>query len=145
MCLHQKRPCECGREEAYVFHRDSILPEEVLVHLYCPECAASVRWDARTMLKDGGWILEYDMEAARFYLGRRLGRFDFSPEEIFDEDYCSWYGLTPKDLEASRRLHEELEPLKRRDIKEYVLQITRRRQDEVRILKRQGWRKAART
>ncbi len=70
MCLHQRRSCECGRNEAYVFHRDSILPEEVLVHLYCPECAVSVTWDGRTMVRDVGWILEYDMEAARFYLGR---------------------------------------------------------------------------
>ncbi|WP_448384026.1 hypothetical protein [Desulfosoma sp.] len=144
MCLHQKRLCECGRNEAYVFHRDSILPEEVLVHLYCPECAASVAWNARTMVRDGGWILEYDMEAACFYLGRRLGRLDYTPEDIFDEDYCSWYGLTPMDLEASRRLHEELEPLKRDDLKAYIHEMTRRRLDQVHILKRQGWRKAAR-
>ncbi len=145
MCLHQKRACECGREEAYIFHRDSILPEEVLVHLYCPQCAALARWDIRTMVQDGGWILEYDMEAAKFYLAKRLGRSQYSPEEIFDEDYCSWYGLTPKDLEASARLHEELEPLKRTDLKEYIRQVTRRRQEEVLSLKRQGWRKAART
>ncbi|MEJ5347275.1 MAG: hypothetical protein WHS46_01110 [Desulfosoma sp.] len=145
MCLHQKRACECGREEAYIFHRDSILPEEVLVHLYCPQCAALARWDMRTMVQDGGWILEYDMEAARFYLGKRLGRSQYSPEEIFDQDYCSWYGLTPKDLEANARLHEELEPLKRSDLKEYIRQVTRRRQEEVLSLKRQGWRKAART
>ncbi|MGQ9484028.1 MAG: hypothetical protein ACUVSA_03320 [Desulfosoma sp.] len=145
MCLHQKRPCECGLEEAYIFHRDSILPEEVLVHLYCPQCAASVPWDVKTMVKDGGWILEYDMEAARFYLGRRFGRSDYSPEEIFDQDYCSWYGLTPKDLESSTRLHEELQPLKHTDLKEYIRRITQRRQQEVLLLKRQGWRKAART
>lgn len=145
MCLHQKRPCECGREEAYIFHRDSILPEEVLVHLYCPRCSASAQWDDRCMVKDCGWILEYDMEAARFYLARRLGRSDYSPNEIFDEDYCSWYGLTPKDLEASARLHEELEPLKRSDLREYIHQITRRRQEQALALKIEGWRKASRT
>ena len=29
MCLHQKRSCTCGGNEAYLFHRDDILPEKL--------------------------------------------------------------------------------------------------------------------
>ncbi|SMC16645.1 hypothetical protein SAMN02746041_00128 [Desulfacinum hydrothermale DSM 13146] len=144
MCLHQKRTCACGREEAFLFHRDNVLPEEVLLALYCPVCAREVDFDASTMIRDAGWILEYDMEAARFYLARRTSMARVSPEVIFDGDYCSWYGLTPRDLEESARLNRELEPLRKRDLRRYIEEMRLRRSRRVEELKAHGWRKALR-
>jgi hypothetical protein len=142
MCLHQRLSCVCGKNEAYLFHRNDILPEGVVVKVYCPACAHEVSPDSSTMVEDVGWLIEYDMEAAEFFL--QQGGIDgpVTPEFIFDEEYCSWYGLSPNDLEENARLHQELLPLQKRDKKSYINRLKEKRLRYVEELKKAGWRKA---
>ena len=142
MCLHQKLSCICGRNEAYLFHRDNILPETFVINLYCPECHGRVNRDDSTMIEDRGWRIEYDIEAARFYLGLRGVRDSVTPEFIFDQDYCSWYGMSPRDLEENARVHQELSPLKNRDKLSFFNELKKRRLEYFSELKKAGWRKA---
>ena len=147
MCFYQKRPCVCGKKEAYIFHRDELLPEEVLTHLYCPECSERAEWNVHAMIEDGGWILEYNMVVARYYFHFKQGNLHYpvTPEFIFDGDYCSWYGLTPTDLEDNARMHRELLPLQRQDKRRYIYKLREICQAKVAGLKEAGWRKSLRT
>jgi len=142
MCLHQRLACKCGRNEAYLFHRDDILPEKVVINVYCPECRNQADRDDTTMIEDVGWIIEYDIEAAKFYLGLKGVHNLITPEFIFDEDYCSWYGMSPKDLEENTRVHHELFPLQKKDKLSYFNELKKRRLSQFAELKRAGWRKA---
>jgi hypothetical protein len=134
--------CACGKKQAWLFHRDDVLPEAVVANLYCPDCAKTVPWDGNRMIDDLGWWIEYDMEAARFYLTHRGIEADVTPEFIFDQEYCSWYGLSPLDLEENQRLHAELSSLKTADPLNFYQALKRNRMATVEQLKRTGWRKA---
>ena len=50
MCLNQRRDCRCGRHGAFFIFRGNLLPPEILVELYCPECRHRANWDDATML-----------------------------------------------------------------------------------------------
>ena len=145
MCTHQKITCQCGLGVAYMFYRDDILPEETVIGIYCPACSHTVKWDPSAMIKDVGWIIHYDMEVARFYLKKKdIVRSDdeVSPEFLFFEDYCSWYGLTPTDIEENTYLAKDLEDLKKQNLRQYFDTFKQRRINRVNELKAQGYLKA---
>jgi|UniRef100_A0A7C3SLH5 predicted nucleic acid-binding Zn ribbon protein len=144
MCLQQGRVCECGRHRAYLSFRDNILTPEILLNLYCPECSAQVQWDAATMVEDCGWILEYDMPAARFFMNLRGLNVDVNPEFLFDEGYLSWQGFSPLDHEVNSALHRRLAPLIQENINRYLELLKSEWLAYVDTLKAAGWRKAQR-
>jgi hypothetical protein len=141
MCLSLRRSCVCGRNAAYLSCRDNLLPAEILVNLYCPECRPDcIR--AETMLQDCGWVLDYDMEQARDRLARRGFQSPATPEFIFDEGYLSWQGLAPGDQELNTRLHQRLAPLIKQDLALYLKTLRTEWLAHVARLKAAGWRKA---
>ena len=142
MCLHQKLACVCKKNTAYIFHRDNILPERVVINLYCPECGGPVKRDKSTMIEDVGWLIEYDMEIARLYLNLKGINKPVTPEFIFDEGYCTWYGMSPNDLEENARVHEDLLPLQKKDKLLYFNELKRIRLAQFTELRKAGWRKA---
>lgn len=145
MCLSLKRTCVCGQNQAYLMHRDNVLPAEILVNLFCPQCRDRAAWDATTMIEDGGWILEYDLEMARLFFWNKGIKQPITPEFLFDEGYCSWHGLTPGDLDESARLHRQLAPVLEQDRLLYIQRIKELWLGHVAQLKAAGWRKAQRT
>ncbi len=143
MCLHQRVRCVCGREEAYMFHRDSILPEEVLIELFCPECSSNVKVDPSCMIYDAGWVIHYDMDIASYFLKHRgIQVENLTPEFIFDNDYCSWYGLSPHDIDENTKLTEELAHLKNVSMLGYIETFKNKRLEHVKKLRDMGFRKA---
>mgnify|MGYP000977386429 CR=1 FL=1 len=142
MCLSIRRTCACGKEEAQFMHRDNVLPEAILINLYCPECRSQADWDGATMIEDLGWILEYDMDGAKFFFGNKGMDDDITPEFLFDEGYCSWNGLTPQDLAERTRLHAALAPLLQQDRLAYIKAIKETMINHANDLKTAGWRKA---
>lgn len=145
MCLSLKRTCVCGANQAHLMNRDNILPAEILVNLYCPQCQHLAVWNPATMIEDKGWILEYDLEAAQFFFWKRRGQQPITPEFLFDEGYCSWHGMTPLDLEESARIHRELAPLLAQDRLIYINRLKEEWVGYVAQLKADGWRKAQNT
>jgi hypothetical protein len=101
-----------------------------------------VNRDESTMLEDVGWFIEYDMEVARLYLNLKGIDKPITPAFIFDEGYCSWYGMSPNDLEENARVHEELKPLQKKDKLLYFNELKRIRLAQFAELKKEGWRKA---
>jgi hypothetical protein len=142
MCLSIRRTCACGKEEAQFMHRDNILPEAILVNLYCPECRTQTDWDVETMTEDGGWILEYDMDGAKFLFWNKGIVNEITPDFLFDEGYCSWNGLTPQDLAERTRLHAALAPLLKEDRLAYINKLKETMINHANNLKEAGWRKA---
>ena len=145
MCLNERRFCECRRNSAFLSFRDNLLPREILLNLYCPQCRHQADWDETIMLEDCGWVLEYDLERAQAYFDLRGIRQRATPGFIFDEGYLSWLGLAPDDFEVNARLHRRLEPLIRQDMALYLKTLKDEWTAHVAGLKAAGWRKAQAT
>jgi hypothetical protein len=145
MCMNQRRFCECGLNSAFFSFRDNLLPPEILLSLYCPQCRSEVTWDQTTMLADCGWVLEFDVDRAQNYFDLRGLRPRATPEYLFDEGYLSWQGLAPGDEEVNARLHRRLKPLVREDYALYLKTLKNEWTAHVAGLKAAGWRKAQAT
>jgi len=143
--MNERRYCECGHNSAYLSFRDNLLPPQILLALYCPRCRPPATWDETTMLADCGWVLEYDVERAQAYFDLRGIKARATPGFLFDEDYLSWQGLAPGDVEVNAGLHRRLEPLIRQDLKLYLQSLTAEWTAHVAGLKAAGWRKAQAT
>lgn len=144
MCMNLRRFCSCGRNSAYLSCRDNLLPAEILVNLFCPECRpGSIAPD--TMLQDCGWVLEFDVERAQAFFALRGIKRQATPEFIFDEGYLSWQGLAPGDQEVNTRLHQRLAPLIDQDLALYLKSLRSEWVAHVARLKATGWRKAQAT
>jgi hypothetical protein len=142
MCRNERRFCRCGRNSADLLFRDNLLYPEILVNLFCPQCQEMVIWNETTMLRDCGWILEYDISGAQALLTQRGVKGTATPEFLFDEGYLSWQGLSPGDLEINTELHRRLAPLIQRDLHLYLQSLKSEWLKHVSELKAQGWRKA---
>ncbi len=142
MCMNLRRQCRCGRNGAYLLLGDNLLPPEVLVNLYCPECRELAAWDTTAMLEDCGWILEYDLALARACLAKLNLSVVVTPALIFDRGYLTWQGLAPGDHEVNTRLHQRLAPLIEENLKLYLETLKKEWLKHVAALKAAGWRKA---
>jgi len=145
MCLNERRFCVCGRNSAFLMFRDNLLPGEILVNLFCPDCPGPAVWEAATMLADCGWILEYDVDRAQAFFNLRGVRGPATPESIFDQGYLAWQGFAPGDGEVNARLHRRLAPLIEQDLALYLKSLRRAWVAHVAALKAAGWRKAQAT
>jgi hypothetical protein len=144
MCMNLRRFCSCRRNSAYLSCRDNLLPGEILVNLYCPECRPA-SLEVGTMLADCGWVLEYDVDRAQAYFTARGIGSRATPAFIFDEGYLSWQGLAPGDQEVNTRLHQRLAPLIEQDLALYLKSLRSEWVAHVARLKAAGWRKAQAT
>jgi hypothetical protein len=142
MCQNQRRYCDCGRQAVSFIFRDNLLPPEILVNLYCPECRPRAAWDGATMLEDCGWVLEYDVDRAQSYFSLRGVKAEASPQFLFDRGYLTWQGLAPGDEEVNRRLHQRLAPLIEQDLALYLKTLKAEWVVHAAELKAAGWRKA---
>lgn len=144
MCMMEVRRCVCGREKAYLNFRDNVLPPEILVKLYCPECSPNADFDPETMVADCGWVMEYDLDGAQVYFIKRGLSRVLTPEIIFDEGYLTWQGFAPGDHEVRSELHQRLAPLVQEDLKQFMESLKSEWLAHVARLKAAGWRRAQR-
>jgi len=113
------------------------------VAVHCPNCGPEVPFDAATMVRDNGWMIEYDMELATYHL-RRYGieAEKVTPEFIFDQGYSSWNGLTPTDsFDKAMEMHELLVQ-SGGDKRRYFEEMKTWTKDRTSKLAAKGWRKA---
>jgi hypothetical protein len=145
MCMNQRRYCHCGRNSAFLMFRDNLLPPEILLQLFCPECRHQAVWDAATMLEDCDWILEYDTDRVQAYFALKGIKGPVTPAFLFDEGYLTWQGFTPGDQDVNTRLHRRLAPLIEQDLTLYLKTLRQEWLAHVARLKAAGWRKAQAT
>ena len=121
-----------------------LLPPQILSHLYCPSCSGNVRFNPDTMVKDNGWILEFDMEAARaFLMSEGVSERVITPDFIFDQGYFSWNGFTPTEIEDRMREREEIMKLAKVDRRKFIKELTSWGINRAARFKEEGWRKTA--
>ncbi len=144
MCLDHKISCSCGKTAASFNLRDDAMPVEIIRGLYCPECSASLAVDGSSMIADNGWVIDYDMEIARFAAASKksLPREDLTPEFLFDEGYCTWKGVYPGDVEDSAAEKAELLKICSEDRQRYILEFRKWASGRMVRLAQAGWRKA---
>jgi len=142
MCVDHSINCVCGKNHASFNFKDDVLPHEVIKNLYCPACSREVSRDPDTMLADNGWIIDYDMDVARFMMQKVAPSYEVTPEYLFDEGYCTWRGVTPSDHVDSVREREQLVQLAKSDRKRYFEEIRSWGNNRMERLAREGWRKA---
>ncbi len=143
MCVEHKITCTCGNNSASFHTKDSILPVEAVRRLFCPVCSTNTAFDPETMLFDNGWIIEYDMDIARFMMQKiARGGAVISPEFLFDEGYCAWKGVYPNDHIDSAREREALVKLAATDRKKYFEEFRNWGIKRMERLAQEGWRKA---
>ncbi len=142
MCVDHKITCNCGKNSASFNFKDDLLPHEVVNKLYCPECSPSAYYDAQSMIADNGWIIDYNMEVARFMAQKIAPAEAVGPSFLFDEGYCTWRGIYPNDHIDSAREREELLKLAKTDPKRYFAELRSWGNNRMERLAREGWRKA---
>lgn len=142
MCVDHSMNCTCGNHAASFNFRDDMLPFEVISRLYCPACSGNARYDATTMVRDNDWIIDYNMEVARFMLQKALPSVQVTPELVFDEGYCTWRGVTPTDPVDSARERQEILKLAKTDPKRYFEELRTWGIKRMERLAQAGWRKA---
>jgi hypothetical protein len=101
-----------------------------------------VSHDPATMVADNRWIIEYDMDVARFMMQKKTDPSFVTPEFLFDEGYCTWRGVTPTDHIDSVKEREALALLAKTDRKRYFEEIKSWATGRMERLAREGWRKA---
>lgn len=144
MCLEVNIKCFCGKKEVAFSLRDGILTPEVILNVYCPECSKEVAFSSETMLRDRNWIIEYDIEIARFLLtGKRgISPYKVTPEFVFDEGYAAWKETYPGELKEIEGEKAKIVKLLEEDPKLYFQAIKEWAIARANKLKAEGWRKA---
>ena len=100
MCQEVKRTCSCGQKNTTFHLRDNVMSQEVIDRLFCPSCSNGQNIDSETMVRDNGWIIEYDMDLARMFA---ITKLSMNPEHlnsefIFDEGYATWRILRMSEM-----------------------------------------------
>ncbi len=144
MCMEHVYTCKCGAKEVSITYKNELMPHETLISIYCPNCSGDIKFNPETMVSDNGWILEYDMEVAKFS-SHKLPADDvtrLSPELLFREDYCSWRGVYPGDHIDSIKEREEIISLAKTNPKLYLEKIKDWATNRMEHLRKEGWKKA---
>ena len=143
MCVAYEINCSCGNGMAGFNFKDEIMAGEVINRLYCPQCSKDIKFNPETMIADNDWIIEYDMDIARFQAQKiKTGGLNITPEFIFDEGYCTWRGMYPADHIDSTIERAEIVRLAKTDLKKYLEEIKGWANKRMERLAREGWRKA---
>ena len=144
MCLEVRKTCKCGSKTAQFHLRDNIMSQEVLLDLYCPACSKEVALNPETMLMDNGWIIEYDMDLAKFLAVSKL-MVDpdiVRPGYIFDSGYACWQEMYPGEQQDVLEQRKEILALQKQDPSRYLKEISSWNIARIQQLKADGWRKA---
>ncbi len=144
MCMDHQIMCKCGQRNASFNFKNEIMPPEIVKGLYCPECSGDVMFDYASMIRDNGWVIDYDMDIAELY-GKRLPvqeREKISPELIFDKGYVTWRGVYPGDHIDSATEKAELVELSKINPRRYIEEFRSWSNTRMERLRKEGWRKA---
>lgn len=143
MCNNHRVECSCGQSQANLLFKNHILNPSVLSNIFCPKCSINIDFDAKSMLADNDWILEFDLFLAHGCLHRaNINIPDLSPELIFDQGYASWNGFTPNELDQRQVERQEIIALADQDMHLYLREIKRWGSARVKKFREAGWRKA---
>ena len=120
------------------------MSQEVLTELYCPNCSAEVELNPESMLMDNGWLIEYDMDLAKFMAVSKLMADPDSvrPGFVFDGGWACWQEMYPGEQQDVMDERKEILALQKEDPSRYLKEISAWNINRIERLKAEGWRKA---
>jgi hypothetical protein len=133
--------CRCGSKSASFQFKDNVMSQEILRGLYCPSCSSDMSINPETMVVDNGWVIEYDMDVARF-MGQKIGNAVITSDFLFDAGYCTWNGMYPGDHLESIKERECITALAKKDPTLYLKEMKSWATERIKRLQKEGWRKA---
>ena len=144
MCLEVRKTCKCGKETTQFHLRDNIMSQEVISELFCPECSTGFDLNPDTMLGDNGWIIEYDIDLAKFLAVSKLmvDPEAVRPGFVFDGGYACWREMYPGEQKDVLEDRKEILALQKEDPSRYLKEISIWNISRIERLKAEGWRKA---
>lgn len=143
MCEDHAIRCHCGKNSASLMFRDEMFPEEIVSDVYCPICSTEQQFDGSSMIADNDWLIEFDMEVARYFMDRAPELADdLSPDALFDGGYATWRGVYPGDHLDSVRERQDLLALAKTDKLRYFKEFREWGLKRMERLRVEGWRKA---
>ncbi len=142
MCMAHEMSCSCGNSTAGFNFKNEIMSGDVINRIYCPECSRDIGFDPETMISDNGWVIEYDMEVARFQsCTLPVAPGEVTPDFIFDAGYCTWRGIYPTDHVDSVTERTEILKLAKMNPRKYLEEMKEWATARMERLTREGWRK----
>ncbi len=144
MCMDVRKTCVCGKHYVQFHLRDNIMSPEVIETLYCPDCSRQAEENDQTMVRDNNWLIEYDMELARFLAAANLQvpPDSVTPLFLFDGGYATWKEMYPGEQKDILEERKDIMGLLQTDPQEYLRRINSWNISRVEQLKADGWRKA---
>ena len=144
MCLEIRKTCKCGKKTTQFHMRDNIMSREVIHELYCPDCSAGVELNPDTMLMDNGWLIEYDMDLAKFMAVSKLmvDPDTVRPGFVFDSGYACWQEMYPGEQQDVQEERKKILAIQKEDPSRYLQEISAWNISRIKGLKAAGWRKA---
>ena len=124
--------------------RDNIMSTGVILSLFCPECSQGMDLDRDAMIWDNNWVIEYDMELARFLAAAKLQLppETVDPAYLFDSGYAAGREMYPGEQEDILEERKAIMELLQTDSREYLKQINSWNIARVERLNEEGWRRA---
>lgn len=117
------------------------MTEQAIKTLYCPNCSSNINVNPEKMVVDNGWIIEYDMDIAKF-MGQRIAGAHITTDMLFDEGYCTWNGIYPGDHIDSVKERENIVSLAKSNPVLFLKEMKSWAKDRIERLRNEGWRKA---
>lgn len=143
MCMAYELNCRCGNGVAGFNFKNEVMSGDVINRVYCPRCSRDIPFNPETMLADNGWIIEYDMDVARFQVQKtKVTPNEVTPDFIFDEGYCTWRGIYPSDHIDSVIERCEIVKLAKINPRKYLEELKEWAHRRMERLWKEGWRKA---
>jgi len=142
MCQSFRKTCSCGEHTAEIFFGRNILDEKAIEGVCCPECSRNVERDKGGMVYDNGWILQLDMEVIKVSASL-MGILpdEVTADQVFDEGYATWVGVTPDESESRNRERAEILKLAKVDLPAYMQAMKAWGMDREKRFTEEGWRK----
>ncbi len=142
MCQSYRKDCVCGQNTGEIFFGKTVLDEQSVEQLYCPECSQNVETDGNNRVWDNGWVLELDMDVVRTH----ASTMGVSPQEVtanwvFDAGYVTWVGIIPDDYKQKAQERAEILKLAKTDLLAYYQAMKEWGLNREKRFTKEGWRK----
>ena len=142
MCQSYRKKCFCGHQTAEIFFGRMILDEKSVSQVYCQDCSQGQDKEGKNRVWDNGWLLELNLEAVRPQapaLG--LAPEEITAEQIFDEGFVTWVGITPNESRQRDEERSEIQRLAATDLRAYLQAMKDWGMAREKRFSREGWRK----
>ncbi len=142
MCQSFKKTCVCGEKTAEIFFGRNILDEKSVVQVYCPRCSEAIEKQDKNRVWDNGWVLELDPDVLQTHAGTmEIPAQELSAEQVFDQGFATWVGITPDDSQQRDRERMEIQSLAKTDLRAYLKVMKEWGITREKRFTDEGWRK----